>query len=140
MINDVGIDIDDEPYTAPPGEEGFDISHEGGEYEAFEGLSEQVASLSHVRYVDSRTHHDRIELQTEQWHSQIDRLVDAYLDYRVRDRGDGMPCIANTAPAVAGSDCPSLIGINLIDLFGCEQMSLQPQPLHRYPNETLIYH
>jgi hypothetical protein len=48
MINDIGVVINDEPYTAPPGEEGFDISHEGGKYEAFEGLSEQVASLSHV--------------------------------------------------------------------------------------------
>lgn len=46
MISDIGMVIDDEPYTAPPGEEGLDISHEGGEYEAFEGLSEQVASLS----------------------------------------------------------------------------------------------
>lgn len=48
MIVDVGVDMDDEPYTAPPGEEGFDISHEGGEYEVFEDLSEQVASLSCV--------------------------------------------------------------------------------------------
>lgn len=33
-------------YTAPPGEEGLDLSYEGGEFEAFDGLSEQVASLS----------------------------------------------------------------------------------------------
>ncbi|KAG2738223.1 hypothetical protein P692DRAFT_20678251, partial [Suillus brevipes Sb2] len=82
MIIDVGMDTYTEHCAAPPGEEGFDISHEGGEYEAFEGLSEQVASLSHVCYVDARTRHDRIELQTEQWHNQIDRLVDSYLDYR----------------------------------------------------------
>jgi hypothetical protein len=48
MIIDVGMDAYTEHCAAPPGEEGFDISHEGGEYEAFEGLSEQVASLSHV--------------------------------------------------------------------------------------------
>lgn len=48
MIIDVGMDIDTEHCAAPPGEEGLDISHEGGEYEAFEGLSEQVASLLHV--------------------------------------------------------------------------------------------
>ncbi|KAG2100404.1 uncharacterized protein F5147DRAFT_776965 [Suillus discolor] len=45
MINDVGVDIDDEPYTAPPGEEGFDISHEGGEYEAFEALPTPAPAL-----------------------------------------------------------------------------------------------
>jgi hypothetical protein len=48
MIIDVGMDAYTEHCAAPPGEEGFDISHEGGEYEAFEGLSEQVASLLHV--------------------------------------------------------------------------------------------
>ncbi|KAG1724147.1 uncharacterized protein EDB91DRAFT_1239995 [Suillus paluster] len=132
MIIDIGVDFDDEPYTAPPGEEGFDISHEGGEYEVFKGLLEQVASLSHIRYVDPRTCRDRIELQSEQWHSQIDQLVDAYLDYRLRDHGDGMPSIANATPAIEGSDCLSLTGIDL--------MTLQPQPFHRYPNETLVYH
>lgn len=69
-------------------------------------------------YVDPHTRHDHIELQTEQWHNQIDRLVDSYLDYRLRDRGDGMPSIADAAPAVEGSDCPSLTGIDLVDLFG----------------------
>ncbi|KAG1841095.1 hypothetical protein F4604DRAFT_1530749, partial [Suillus subluteus] len=111
-----------------------------GEYEAFEGLSMQVASLSHVRYVDTRTRHDHIELQTEQWHNQIDRLVDSYLDYRLCDCGDGMPSIADAAPAVEGSDCLLLTGIDLVDLFGRQWMSLEPQPCHRYPNETLIYY
>ncbi|KAG1737235.1 hypothetical protein EDB19DRAFT_1637253 [Suillus lakei] len=130
MIIDIGVDIDDEPYTAPPGKEGFDISHEGGEYEVFEGLSEQVASLSHIHYVDPRMRCDCIELQSEQWHSQIDQLVDAYLDYHLRDHGDGMPSIANATPAIEGSDCPSLTGINLVDLCGRQQMTLQPQPFH----------
>ncbi|KAG1770316.1 hypothetical protein EV702DRAFT_1249639 [Suillus placidus] len=109
---DTGIDFDDEPYTAPPGEEGLNISHEGGEYEAFEGLSEQVASLSNYRYVDSRTRNDHIELQTEQWSSQIDQLVKAYLDYRLRDHGDGMPCIPDVDVAIDGSDGLSLTDID----------------------------
>jgi hypothetical protein len=47
MITDYGMDT--EPlvqYTAPPGEEGLDFSHAGGEYEAFEGLAHQIASIS----------------------------------------------------------------------------------------------
>lgn len=32
-------DVDAVSYTAPPGEEGFDISHEGGEFEVFEDLA-----------------------------------------------------------------------------------------------------
>jgi len=46
MISDTGIDIDTVSYTAPPGEEGMDLSHEGGEHEAFHGLSQEIASLS----------------------------------------------------------------------------------------------
>ncbi|KIK39952.1 hypothetical protein CY34DRAFT_88259 [Suillus luteus UH-Slu-Lm8-n1] len=106
------MDAYTEHCAAPPGEEGFDISHEGGEYEAFEGLSEQVASLSHVCYVDACTRHDHIELQTEHWHNHIDRLVDSYLDYRLRDGGDGMPSVVDAAPAVEGSDCPTLTDID----------------------------
>jgi hypothetical protein len=30
-------------HTAPPGEEAFDISHEGGEHEVFEDLVEMLA-------------------------------------------------------------------------------------------------
>jgi hypothetical protein len=46
MLVDVDIDIESIPYTAPPGEEGADFSHEGGEYEVFEGLAQQMADLS----------------------------------------------------------------------------------------------
>ena len=30
----------------PPGDEGFDISHEGGEYEVFEELAQDIANLT----------------------------------------------------------------------------------------------
>jgi len=46
MLADTNIDIDSIPYTAPPGEEGIDFSHEGGEHEVFEGLAQQMADLS----------------------------------------------------------------------------------------------
>lgn len=69
-------------------------------------------------YVDSRTRNDRIELQTEQWSSQLDRLVQAYLDYRLRDRGDGMPCIPDADVAIDGTDGLLLTDIDLVDIFG----------------------
>jgi hypothetical protein len=46
MLADANVDIDSIPYTVPPGEEGADLSYEGGEYEAFEGLAQQMADLS----------------------------------------------------------------------------------------------
>ena len=45
MISDNGIDFHAD-FPAPPGEEGIDLSHEGGEHEEFAGLSQQVALLS----------------------------------------------------------------------------------------------
>lgn len=42
MDQDAGLadddDVDAISHTVPPGEEGFDISHEGGEYEVFNDL------------------------------------------------------------------------------------------------------
>ncbi|KAG1720621.1 uncharacterized protein EDB91DRAFT_1256893 [Suillus paluster] len=46
MMDDYGMNIKPLPYTAPPGEEGLDLSHEGGEYEAFEGLAHEIAGIS----------------------------------------------------------------------------------------------
>jgi hypothetical protein len=39
-------DVDAISYTAPPGEEGFDISHEGGEFEVFEDVAAGLAESS----------------------------------------------------------------------------------------------
>ncbi|KAG1775791.1 hypothetical protein EV702DRAFT_1180201 [Suillus placidus] len=46
MMVDYDMDLDQLPYTAPPGDEGLDMSHVGGEYEAFEGLAHEVAGIS----------------------------------------------------------------------------------------------
>jgi hypothetical protein len=46
MLIDHDVSTDYIPYTAPPGEEGADLSHEGGEYEVFEGLAQQMADIS----------------------------------------------------------------------------------------------
>lgn len=46
MIVDYGMDIELQPYSAPPGEEGLDMSHAGGEFEAFEGLAHEIAGIN----------------------------------------------------------------------------------------------
>lgn len=47
--NTQGFDSEDEDThqdTAPPGNEGFDISHEGGGFEVFDDLAEGVAVIN----------------------------------------------------------------------------------------------
>ncbi|KAG1719981.1 hypothetical protein EDB19DRAFT_1898574 [Suillus lakei] len=41
---------------------------------------------------------------------------------------------------IDGSHCLLLADIELVDIFGCHRATLQPQPSHIYPNETLIHH
>jgi hypothetical protein len=43
---DPGIDMDADQETVPPGDEGFNISHEGGEFEVFDNLAEGVAAIN----------------------------------------------------------------------------------------------
>ncbi|KAG1720810.1 hypothetical protein EDB19DRAFT_1646875 [Suillus lakei] len=139
MIIDHGIMIDNLVYEPAPGDEGLDLSHKGGEYEAFEGLSHTMADLSGFHYVDSRTRHDCVELHTNEWDMQMDWLVDAYLDYWFRDSGDGMPLLVPVGPdniPPLNDFCPGLSNIELVDTF-C--MCLLFLPYHKYPNETLIY-
>ncbi|KAG2364998.1 hypothetical protein BDR07DRAFT_1354187 [Suillus spraguei] len=140
MMLDIGVNADTTPYMAPPGEEGLDLSYEGGEFKAFDGLSEQVASLSGCCYVDLCTHHDRIEVQTGHWNTQLRRLVDVYLDYRDRDQGDGMLNIPDSFIIPDVNHCMSLADIELVDLFGRRRTPLRLQPSHIYPNETLIFY
>jgi hypothetical protein len=49
LMMDVGEDATgtvDAVHSAPPGDEGFDISHAGGEHEAFEGLADEISKLT----------------------------------------------------------------------------------------------
>lgn len=49
MDLDAGYSNDDTAaisHIPPPGEEGFDLSHEGGEYEVFESLVEDIAQAT----------------------------------------------------------------------------------------------
>lgn len=108
-------------------------------------------------YVDPRTRKDCIDVQNANWNIQMERLVNAYLDYRAWDCGDGMPSASNEdEPMSNNADGLSLQNIELIDVFsksflslyeiciqqytGLKRASLQPQTFHRFPNECLIYH
>ncbi|KAH7922383.1 hypothetical protein BV22DRAFT_1048944 [Leucogyrophana mollusca] len=115
MFASHGMDDSNILSTAPPGDEGLDISHEGGEHEVFEELAQQMADLSGLCHIDPHTCCDHIETQNEHWDLQIDRLVDAYLHYRQHDSGDGV--YSPSEPPLDGSETPSLTDIELIDIF-----------------------
>lgn len=63
---------------------------------------------------DPRTRRDRIELQTEHWLMQIDKLIDAYLTFQANSEYDGL---ANQAVAMEPTTPPSVITIEVVDLF-----------------------
>ena len=44
-------DMDQAFDTLPPGEEGFDISHAGGEHEVFEGAAEELGMYTFISFV-----------------------------------------------------------------------------------------
>ncbi|KAG2337981.1 hypothetical protein BDR05DRAFT_853324, partial [Suillus weaverae] len=142
MMADYGMDVDALPYTAPPGDEGLDMSHEGGEYEAFEELAHEVAGISGCRYIDPHTHTDHIENKSHHWDIQIDLLVEAYLDYCHRNLGDDIPQVNEIplSPSDYDDQHISLGQIEFIDIFRRSSSSPRSQPHHQYPNETLIYH
>ncbi|KAI6111204.1 hypothetical protein F5141DRAFT_1003503 [Pisolithus sp. B1] len=112
MFVDQDMGEDSSPIFVAPGDEAFTLSHEGSEHEAFEDLAWQVADMHSVHYTDLRTRHDHIELQTEHWMLQMDRLVNAYLNYCYCDMGDGLP-----APEGSEIGAQCLVDIELIDMF-----------------------
>ncbi|KIK22962.1 hypothetical protein PISMIDRAFT_101477 [Pisolithus microcarpus 441] len=113
MFADQDMSEDIAPLFVAPSDEAFALSHEGGEHKAFEDLAWQLADVHGVCHADSRTQCNRVELQTEHWMLQMDRLVDAYLDYSSRDTGDGLLV---TRELEDRTQC--LTDIELVDLFG----------------------
>ncbi|KAG1867722.1 hypothetical protein F4604DRAFT_1927515 [Suillus subluteus] len=138
MITDYGIS-EMLPHTAPPGEEGLEFSHAGGEHEAFEGLASQITEIS-----------GWIENQTTQWDIQVDLLVEAYLDYCSRSAENGMPIFNGppVAPSSSDTQCVSLSNIELVDIFPaydiyleiihCVDKHLQAALKHNTPNWRLL--
>ncbi|KAG1831217.1 hypothetical protein DFJ58DRAFT_736698 [Suillus subalutaceus] len=104
MLVDLDVDIEHLPYTAPP------------------GLSQQIADISGLHYVDLHTRRDCIDVQTANWNLQMEHLISAYLDYRTWDCGNGMPISSSLTHSVE-------------NVFLCTLKTF-----HKFPNESLIYH
>ncbi|KAI6016280.1 hypothetical protein BKA83DRAFT_4465385 [Pisolithus microcarpus] len=117
MFADQDMSEDIAPLFVAPGDEAFALSHEDGEHEAFEDLARQLADVC-----DSRTRRNCVELQTEHWMLQMDRLVDAYLDYS-----------SHNTVYTASEDATKLQP-------GQHLAMLPHKSHHLYPNEVLIYH
>lgn len=114
-----------------PGDEGHDISHEGGDYEVFEGLAEGVANLTGllvtlfaeratIHFVfsgraDHRTRRDRVENLTEGWRVQVPRLVMAYLEYRQHEQTEGSS--ADQPPQPSQPSSLATFTMEVLDLF-----------------------
>ncbi|KAI5994654.1 hypothetical protein EDD15DRAFT_2165647 [Pisolithus albus] len=65
----------------------------------------------------------------------MEQLVNAYLDYRYRDTGDGLP-----APEESEASTQYLMDVELVDMFTRRCATLPYKLHHLYPNEVLIYH
>jgi hypothetical protein len=65
------------------------------------------------RRIDHRDRRDRVEIQTAHWNIQMTKLVDAYLDFRCRDAGEGMPDIPSH---LNDTSSPPII-IDVLDIF-----------------------
>ncbi|RDB19588.1 hypothetical protein Hypma_013286 [Hypsizygus marmoreus] len=126
-------DVDAVSHIVPPGDEGFGISHEGGEFEVFEDLADGLAQSIGYRRVDHRTRRDRIEIQTGHWELQMDRLVQAFLDFRLRDGGEGTPISPGNLTNV-------VYDIEVVDSFFRRSEAIHAFPGDLYPNETLLRH
>ncbi|KAG2752756.1 hypothetical protein P692DRAFT_201894902 [Suillus brevipes Sb2] len=71
MFAEATVDVQPESmYSALSGTEEVELSHEGGEHEAFEGLAQEMADISGCHYMDPRTRTDRIQLQNTHWDLQ----------------------------------------------------------------------
>ncbi|KAG8220663.1 hypothetical protein J3R82DRAFT_2945 [Butyriboletus roseoflavus] len=140
MFVDHGTYDDEQPPVVPIGEEAFGWSHEGGKYEAFDNLAEQMMQASGHHHVDPHTHADCVETQSHHWNTQMDCLVSAYLDYQSRDSGDGMPSEVDPLAPPMGEGDGSIVGIELVDMFNRHYETFITPACNQYPNETLIHH
>lgn len=65
------------------------------------------------KQVDHRTRRDRTELATQSWLLQIDRLVEAYLEFRSRQGEDGKQVHSNAME----TDATGSLTIEVVDIF-----------------------
>jgi hypothetical protein len=64
--------------------------------------------------VDDRTRRDRVENQIHQWGVQMSKLLDAYLNARTRNDGEGMPKMSDQLSDLSVAPPISML---VIDMF-----------------------
>ncbi|EPQ56036.1 hypothetical protein GLOTRDRAFT_129239 [Gloeophyllum trabeum ATCC 11539] len=117
-------------YTSmPPGEEGFDLSHEGGEHEVFE---EFVHKLAGVRHIDHRNRRNQVQLRNKQWAEQYEDLVNAYLQYSEQEQ-EGL-----VAEGMIVEETEREFQVEVVDIFGRKTCTFAPLMIDIYANATLI--
>ncbi|KAH7903298.1 hypothetical protein BJ138DRAFT_1020872 [Hygrophoropsis aurantiaca] len=65
----------------PVGEEGFGVSHEGGEFDLYNSI-DTLLSKGPTKRVDTRDRRDRLMKATVAWQEQYGELADAFLEYQ----------------------------------------------------------
>ncbi|TDL13405.1 hypothetical protein BD410DRAFT_810579 [Rickenella mellea] len=132
--------IEDDGYsvafqTIPPGDEGYGLSHEGGEHEVFEGFAEDLSKWTGIRRKDTRSRRDRLKISVEQWNDQMESLVDAYLEYNAQDCNESTDRDRDMAPETKSSQS---FQIEVVDLFRRKIQHFLPCDSEKYANVTLV--
>ncbi|KAI0040618.1 hypothetical protein FA95DRAFT_1611652, partial [Auriscalpium vulgare] len=118
--------------SVPPGEEGAQVSHEGGEYEMFQHFVVDLANSIYCRS-DDRIRRDRIERRNAQWAMQLPSLVDAYLQHLCPQTS----MAATPGEGEAEIDGPSFV-LETVDVFEHTQRTFVQTPTDVYPNVAMM--
>ncbi|KAG6371001.1 hypothetical protein JVT61DRAFT_10719 [Boletus reticuloceps] len=145
MYADQGVAVCyDEPM--PFGSAESDKEDDDDRYNMEDEFTDLTKHMSSWHHPDTRNHRDRTAIQHDQWDIQMTYLVDAYLDYRSRDSGDGFPTSVQSAVSPEADEEPpehppgTIVNIELVDMFTRRRATLVTRQGHLYPNENLLYH
>ncbi|KAF8877444.1 hypothetical protein BD779DRAFT_1803989 [Infundibulicybe gibba] len=135
-LYEAAVDAAVESLLPPPGERGCVIRYGNGK-QAVKGSAPGFnATTGRYKSIDNRTRTDRVKIQNEYWARQWDQLVDAYLAYRAKDYGDGLPPQNDSAPP---SDPEGDYYImDAVDIFSWRRPTFLPITGETWANETLI--
>ncbi|KIJ30837.1 hypothetical protein M422DRAFT_234713 [Sphaerobolus stellatus SS14] len=127
IVAELEDNLEPEYLVPPPGEEGAELSHEGGEYAVYQRLYNDLKRLKKgpKRY-ENRTRHDRTEIRTRAWETQMDTLTDTYLQWQME------PLEAFDAPS------PNSWGMRILDLHKSRILYFPTLDIDRWTNQTLL--
>ncbi|KAH7904704.1 hypothetical protein BJ138DRAFT_1235525 [Hygrophoropsis aurantiaca] len=123
--------VDFEGALAPPGEEGFAVSHEGGEFNLYSELNELLAVRPTSQRVDDRIRSNRIAKAAMDWQVQYEDLTTTLLEYE----HDPLVPLVSSADEISTQDTfPMLV----VDVF--ERNILHFRRTSSRINECLLRH